>query len=69
MLNKFALKSSKDTMKILSRQSVKNFSSAAEETEASSETMAQRFHEIYIKELDKLHKTRYNIIKFTTFYF
>ena len=58
MLNKLAFKSSKTALNILNNQVLRNFSSAAKAAPATGENMSGRFHDIYIKELDKLHKTK-----------
>jgi len=58
MLNKFALKTSKNAIKILNNQVLRNFATAAKAAPAQAENMALRFHDIYVKELDKLQKTK-----------
>ena len=58
MFNKFGLKLSKDSLNILNKQVIRNFSTAAKAAPAQGENMSQRFHEIYVKELDKLQKTK-----------
>lgn len=58
MLNKFALKTSKNALNILNNQALRSFATAAKAAPAQGESMALRFHEIYVKELDKLQKTK-----------
>lgn len=58
MLNKFALKNSKTTVNILVNQALKNFAAAAKAAPNANEGMAARFHDIYVKELEKLQKTQ-----------
>jgi hypothetical protein len=58
MLNKLAFKSSKSTINVINNFTKKNFASAAKASAPAGENMGHRFHDIYIKELDKLQKTK-----------
>jgi hypothetical protein len=58
MFNKFAFKTSKNAINFLNNQVLRNFATAAKAAPAQEENMALRFHDIYIKELDKLQKTK-----------
>lgn len=59
MLNKIVSKTSKSTLNnILTKQLIKSFASAAKAAPSQGDNMALRFHDIYIKELDKLQKTK-----------
>lgn len=58
MLNNIVLKNSKNALRILNNQFVRNFASAAKAAPVQTDNMSHRFHDIYIKELDKLQKTK-----------
>jgi hypothetical protein len=58
MLNKLVSNSTKSALNILTKQSIRSFASAAKAAPAQGDNMALRFHDIYIKELDKLQKTK-----------
>jgi len=59
MLNNLGLKTSKNFLKFINKRNIKNFSSGAKVAPTQGENMSHRFHDIYIKELDKLQKTKY----------
>ena len=54
MLNKLVFKASK-SIKNINNVALKNFTSKADPAQGS---MTARFHDIYIKELEKLQKTK-----------
>ncbi len=54
MLNKFTIKNSKTAINILTR----NFATAAKAAPAQGDNMSKRFHDIYVKELEKLQNTK-----------
>ena len=58
MLKKIVSNTSKSAMNILTKQSIRSFASAAKAAPEQGENMSLKFHDIYIKELDKLQKTK-----------